>query len=59
MSEIFRGKQFFIEMGLLVLCFASFVLVGLGAEFGLISAGSIVVVADHARGRKKSTKLVE
>ncbi|GAA0847908.1 hypothetical protein GCM10009113_25060 [Marinobacter szutsaonensis] len=57
MSEIFRGREFFVELGLLVLCFISFILFGPGPEFALIMVGSVVIVADHARGRKKTNKV--
>lgn len=56
-SEIFRGREFFIELGLLVLAVISFILLGQGPGFYLIVAGTIVIVADHARGRKKVNKV--
>ena len=56
-SEIFRGREFFIELGLLVLALISFILLGHGPGFYLIIAGAVVIVADHARGRKKVNKV--
>lgn len=56
-SEIFRGREFFIELGLLALAFTSFILLGQGPGFYLIVTGTIVIVADHARGRKKVNRV--
>lgn len=56
-SEIFRGREFFIELGLLVLAVISFILLGQGPGFYLIVIGTIVIVADHARGRKKINRV--
>jgi hypothetical protein len=57
MNDKFRGKIFFIEFFLLILCFFSIFLFGFGAEFVVLLAGSIIIVGGYSQGGKKINKV--
>ncbi|MCR8914478.1 hypothetical protein FDP08_11630 [Marinobacter panjinensis] len=57
MNENFRGKIFFVEFSLLILCLFSFILFGFGMEFVILLAGSIVIVGQYAKGGGKINKV--
>ncbi|WP_157132883.1 hypothetical protein [Marinobacter algicola] len=57
MNDKFRGKIFFIEFFLLILCFFSIFLFGFGAEFVILLAGSIIIVGGYSQGGKKINKV--